>query len=112
MILKKEILKKDKQASLSDILVNYADSPEFGKPYTFIQESYEQFLLTTIKNVNDGIEKAVDLQPLISYQPNPFTIFYIGSSIDFDEGPDGYKSFDMLQSNRQIFLKFQYLFQT
>jgi two-component system sensor histidine kinase ChvG len=51
---KKEILKKDKQASLSDILVNYADSPEFGKPYTFIQESYEQFLLTTIKNVNDG----------------------------------------------------------
>ena len=51
---KKEILKKGKQASLSDILVNYADSPEFGKPYTFIQESYEQFLLTTIKNVNDG----------------------------------------------------------
>ena len=51
---KKEILKKNKQASLSDILVNYADSPDFGKPYTFIQESYEQFLLTTIKNVNDG----------------------------------------------------------
>ena len=62
--------------------------------------------------INDEIEKAVDLQPLISYQPNPFTIFYIGSSIDFDEGPDGYESFDMLQSNRQIFLKFQYLFQT
>ena len=62
--------------------------------------------------VNDEIEKAVDFQPLISYQPNPFTIFYIGSSIDFDEGPDGYESFDMLQSNRQIFLKFQYLFQT
>ena len=62
--------------------------------------------------VNDEIEKVVDLQPLISYQPNPFTIFYIGSSIDFDEGPDGYESFDMLQSNRQIFLKFQYLFQT
>ena len=62
--------------------------------------------------VNDEIEKAMDLQPLISYQPNPFTIFYIGSSIDFDEGPDGYESFDMLQSNRQIFLKFQYLFQT
>ena len=33
-------------------------------------------------------------------------------NIDFDEGPDGYESFDMLQSNRQIFLKFQYLFQT
>ncbi len=51
---KKEILKKDKQASLSDILVNYANSPKFGKSYTFTQESYEQFLLTTIKNVNDG----------------------------------------------------------
>ena len=52
--LKKEISEKDKQAPLSKILVNYADSPEFGKPYTFIEESYEQFLLTTIKNVNDG----------------------------------------------------------
>ena len=62
--------------------------------------------------VNDEIEKVVDLQPLISYQPNPFTIFYIGSSIDFDEGPDGYESFDMFQNSRQIFLKFQYLIQS
>lgn len=56
--------------------------------------------------------KSFDLHPLLSYQPNPFTIFYIGSSHDFDEGPNGYESFDMLHNNRQIFLKFQYLFQT
>ena len=62
--------------------------------------------------VNDEIEKAVDLQPLISYQPNPFTIFYIGSSHDFDEGPNGYKAFDLLQNSRQFFFKFQYLFNT
>jgi len=62
--------------------------------------------------VNDEIEKAVDLQPLISYQPNPFTIFYIGSSHDFDEGPNGYKAFDLLRNSRQFFFKFQYLFNT
>ena len=62
--------------------------------------------------VNDEIEKAVDLQPLISYQPNPFTIFYIGSSHDFDEDPYGYKAFDLLQNSRQFFFKFQYLFDT
>ena len=30
-------------------------SKDFGKPYTFIQEGYDKFLLVTIKNVNvDG----------------------------------------------------------
>ena len=27
------------------------DSGDFGKPYTYIEESYDQFLLITIKNV-------------------------------------------------------------
>ena len=62
--------------------------------------------------INDEIEEALDFQPLISYQPNPFTIFYLGSAIDFGEGLNGYESFDLFQNNRQIFLKFQYLFQT
>jgi len=47
-------LKKNK-LSLKDIFLNYSKSKEFGKPYTFVQESYNQFLLTTIKNINiDG----------------------------------------------------------
>ena len=44
-------LNKDKTISLKDILSHYAWSKDFGKPYTFTQEGYNQFLLTTIKNV-------------------------------------------------------------
>ena len=36
--------------------MNYNGSKDFGKPFTFTQENYDQFLLTTIKSVNvDGI---------------------------------------------------------
>ena len=46
---------KKKNISINEVLINYNDSKDFGKPYTFTQESYDQFLLTTIKNVNvDG----------------------------------------------------------
>ena len=51
---KKKLEKKNKPVLLKDILINYAGSAEFGKPYTFTQDSYNQFLLTTIKNVNNG----------------------------------------------------------
>jgi two-component system sensor histidine kinase ChvG len=37
--------------SLKDILFNYAGSKNFGIPYTFIQEDFNEFKLTTIKNV-------------------------------------------------------------
>ena len=37
------------------VLINYTSSKDFGKPYTYTEETYNQFLLTTIKNVNlDG----------------------------------------------------------
>ena len=62
--------------------------------------------------VYGDVYKSFDLHSLLSYQPNPFTIFYIGSSHDFDEGPNSYDSFDMFHNSRQIFLKFQYLIQT
>jgi len=45
-------LKKKNQLSLKDILLNYSKSKKLGKPYTFVEESYNQFLLTTIKNIN------------------------------------------------------------
>ena len=36
-------------------MLKYAESKDLGKPFTFTQENYDQFLLTTIKNVNiDG----------------------------------------------------------
>jgi two-component system, OmpR family, sensor histidine kinase ChvG len=50
-IIETKNLNKDKTISLKDILSHYSWSKDFGKPYTFIQEGYNQFLLTTIKNV-------------------------------------------------------------
>ena len=54
-IVETKNLNKKKGTSLKDILSNYSLSKNFGKPYTFTQEGYNQFLLTTIKNVTlDG----------------------------------------------------------
>ena len=63
-ILNKEIKKKinekkntnkEKNVSVKDILKNYAGSKNFGKAFTFTEEGYDKFLLTTVKNVTvDG----------------------------------------------------------
>jgi len=44
--------KKNKKIYLEEILRNYSNSKDFGKPFTYTEETYNQFLLTTIKNVN------------------------------------------------------------
>jgi two-component system sensor histidine kinase ChvG len=36
---------------MKGILNNYSSSRDYGKPFTFIQEGYDQFLLTTVKNI-------------------------------------------------------------
>ena len=41
----------DKNVSLNDILLNYVGSKNFGIPFTFTQEDFNKFKLTTIKNV-------------------------------------------------------------
>ena len=41
----------DNVVSLKDILFNYAGSKNFGIPFTFTQEEFNKFKLTTIKNV-------------------------------------------------------------
>ncbi|WP_440911346.1 ATP-binding protein [Candidatus Pelagibacter sp.] len=41
----------DNLVSLQDILFNYAGSKNFGTPFTFTQEEFNNFKLTTIKNV-------------------------------------------------------------
>jgi two-component system, OmpR family, sensor histidine kinase ChvG len=50
-ITKTENTNKEKTLSLKNVLTNYTLSTNVGRPYTFIQEGYNQFLLTTIKNV-------------------------------------------------------------
>ncbi len=44
--------KTNKKIYLNEILSNYSNSDDFGIPYTYTEETYNQFLLTTIKNVN------------------------------------------------------------
>ncbi len=45
----------DNNVSLNDILFDYAGSKNFGIPFTFTQEDFNKFKLTTIKNVmQDG----------------------------------------------------------
>ena len=47
--------KKKNKISLKKVLINYSSSKNFGIPYSYTEETYNQFLLTTIKNVNfDG----------------------------------------------------------
>ena len=67
--------KKNKLKPFSEIIIDYSKSSDFGKPYTFTQENYDQFLLITIKNVNDGennigylaiSEKANDIRSAIN----------------------------------------------
>jgi len=49
---KKDIdLGNDHTVSLNDVLFNYAGSKNFGIPFTFTQEEFNKFKLTTIKNV-------------------------------------------------------------
>tara|TARA_Y100000590_G_scaffold346551_1_gene396876 strand:- start:372 stop:1910 length:1539 start_codon:yes stop_codon:yes gene_type:complete len=47
--------KKKNKISIKNILIEYSVSKNFGIPYSYTEETYDQFLLTTIKNVNfDG----------------------------------------------------------
>ncbi len=41
----------DNSVSLNDVLFNYVSSKNFGIPFTFTQEEFNKFKLTTIKNV-------------------------------------------------------------
>ena len=56
VLKKKKITKqnKNKLKPVSEIVIEYSESSDYGKSYTFTQENYDQFLLVTIKNVNDG----------------------------------------------------------
>ena len=51
-IIENKNINSKKTVSLKDVLTNYSWSKDFGKPYTFTQEGYNQFLLTTIKNIS------------------------------------------------------------
>lgn len=63
----------------------------------------------------DNFGDVLDVEPLLTYRLNPFTIFYIGARSNYDYlRAEDYSGLDNSQwklSSRQIFAKFQYLFQ-
>ena len=50
-IIKKKNVNKEKTISIKDILINYSRSKDYGRSFTFTEEGYDKFLLTTVKNV-------------------------------------------------------------
>jgi len=65
-----------------------------------------EMFLRLILQYND-FDNNFDIDPLLSYKLNPFTIFYIGSTYDYSDVDD---SNNLTLSSRQFFVKFQYLF--
>lgn len=65
----------------------------------------KQIFLRLISDYN-SFSGEVSLFPLFSYKLNPFTIFYIGSTHTMREYDAPY---NLTESQRQYFLKFQYL---
>ena len=54
-IIETKNINKEKTVSIKDILTNYSWSKDYGMAFTFTQEGYDKFLLTTVKNVTvDG----------------------------------------------------------
>ena len=70
--------------------------------YQFTRE----LLLRLIMQYND-FSQSLDLEPLLSYELNPFTIFYIGSTYGYSDVDE---SDNLTLASRQFFMKFQYLF--
>ena len=72
---------------------------------------YNQALSFRLLGQYNDFSQTFQLQPLLSYQPSPFTIFYIGSTSNQIAENLSINSVQESQiSDRQLFLKFQYLF--
>jgi len=54
-VIETKNINKEKTVSLKGTLTNYSLSKDYGRAFTFAQEGYDKFLLTTVKNVTlDG----------------------------------------------------------
>jgi hypothetical protein len=70
-----------------------------------------EFSMRVVSQYNDRW-KTWDLDPLVTYRINSLTMFYIGTTHDyrdFDLAEDGREGWDL--TDRQFFMKLQYLFQ-
>ncbi|UCC71484.1 MAG: carbohydrate binding family 9 domain-containing protein [Gemmatimonadota bacterium] len=74
---------------------------------TIFQFTREFFVRLVVQY--DDFDRALSIEPLVTYRLNAFSMFYIGSThayLDYDD-PSGFT-----QTERQFFAKFQYLFRS
>jgi hypothetical protein len=70
--------------------------------YQFTKRLFLRFVLQY-----DNFDELFDIDPLLTYRINPFSAFYVGSALDYqDFGGDT----RIAQTERTYFFKFQYLF--
>ena len=72
--------------------------------YQFTRELF----LRLVVQYND-FSQGLNIEPLLSYKLNPFTIFYVGSTHAYERHIG--EEQDFTQMRRQFFMKFQYLLQ-
>jgi hypothetical protein len=68
----------------------------------------KQLFLRLITEYN-SFSNSFRVDPLLSYKINPFTIFYLGSTHNIEDIPSQSNPSRFIETERQIFMKFQYL---
>lgn len=85
--------------------------------YQFTRELFLRLIVQYSQQETAGKEtgKGLSIEPLLSYKLNPFTIFYAGftnqSERLYDNNSGAPLSSDLIDTQRQFFMKFQYLVQ-
>ena len=76
-----------------------------------VNYQYNQALSLRFLGQYNDFSQTFQLQPLLSYQPSPFTIFYIGlTSNQVANGLSMNSLQESQTSSSQLFIKLQYLF--
>jgi hypothetical protein len=94
-----------------EVAKNYADEKLFAG-YILRNKSTFQFdknFSLRLVTQYDSFSENFNFNPLFSYKLNPFTIFYVGSTYNYDNIDNSYGIPRNILSGRQYFLKFQYL---
>jgi hypothetical protein len=94
---------------LSYARMRYPDGAKIYEGYIFRSKFNYQFtreLMARLVLQYDDFDDNFDIEPLLSYKLNPFTIFYIGSTHAYEKFANHH---GMTQTHQQFFLKFQYL---
>ena len=73
--------------------------------YARANYQYNRALQMRVLLQYNDFNKQLDVEPLVAYQLNPFTIFYVGATY----GAEDMTTHGLVKTDRQYFMKFQYL---